>query len=127
MRLPYSRATRPRSFTLQRSWRSVSTAPIGASSSCNARFRPAKDVIDWQGNAQPRFRLVCLQHDAKCSKEPACERVPEYIGVANHETRWDHRGIYAEYAAFRLFTSATLFPLRSNFETNCAKDALVRK
>ena len=27
------RATRPRSFTLQRSWRSVSTAPIGASSS----------------------------------------------------------------------------------------------
>ena len=29
MRLPYSRATRSRSFTLQQSWRSVSTAPIG--------------------------------------------------------------------------------------------------
>ena len=33
MRLPYSRATQSRSFTLQRSWRSVSTGPIGASSS----------------------------------------------------------------------------------------------
>jgi CRP-like cAMP-binding protein len=33
MRLPYSRATQSRSFTLQRSWRTVSTALIGASSS----------------------------------------------------------------------------------------------
>ena len=29
MPLLYSRATQPRSFTLRRSWRSVSTAPIG--------------------------------------------------------------------------------------------------
>ena len=33
MRLPYSRSTQSRSFTLQRSWRSVSTALIEVSSS----------------------------------------------------------------------------------------------